>query len=264
MNSRIFSGVVDRALIAALLAFVTSTSANAQTNSGLVTDPATGLIYRPVTTTIERPVVETKIEKKEQTFYQPQTVTETKPEARTVFTPVVEYKWEPRLHGRWNPFRQPTVAYHHTPTTRWEARNEVVQRTNSRTEWVAQKRAIEVPTQVVRMERQQKVDYQVVGKVPEPRSSQSNLPTAIASRLRPLAPNASIAPLNSSSTISPATQIASTVGRLTSDPPPRTRQQGGLRPTNLYPTTGVRSQALPPVSGGTGIAGLPTALPFFR
>ena len=59
--------------------------------------------------------------------------------------PVVEYKWEPRVQGRWNPFRPPTVAYQHVPHTCWEARNEVVHRTNTRTEWVAERRTVEVP-----------------------------------------------------------------------------------------------------------------------
>ncbi|MFK8114849.1 MAG: hypothetical protein AB8B91_21790 [Rubripirellula sp.] len=267
MIARIFSRVVDCALATtAISAAMLCTNVNAQTGAGLVTDPDTGIIYRPVTRTVERPVVETKIEKREQTVYRPQTVSETRPESRTVYTPVVEYKWEPKLHGRWNPFRQPTVAYHHTPSTHWEARSEVVQRTNSRTEWVAEKRSVDVPTRVVRMQRDQKVDYQVVGHVPQ-RSAQpqSNLPAAVASRLRPLPAGAPVAPMNSRQSFASPTQVAATnLGRLTSDPPPRTRQQGGMRATDLYRAAPrVRGQALPPISSGTGIATVP-ALPFFR
>jgi hypothetical protein len=225
--------------------------------AGYETDPATGIVYRKVIRTVERPVVETTVQQRQQTVYRPQTVTEVKPETRTVYTPVVEYKWQPRLHGRWNPFQRPTVAYHHVPTTHWEPRSEVVQRTNTRTEWVAENRTIEEPRRVVRMTREQKVDYEPVGKVGTPQAG----PTAtssIASRLRPLDSGTPIQPLNS------GTQIAaSTVGRMTSDPPRRTIGQGGLRATDLYPSgPSIRGQALPPNTGGVGIA-MPT-LPFLR
>jgi hypothetical protein len=264
MLARILSRVVDRVLTIAALFTAAScvcNIANAQSGNGLVHDPATGIIYRPIVKTVERPVVETKVETREQTVYRPQTVTESKPEARTIYTPVVEHQWEPRLHGRWNPFRQPTLAYHHVPNTRWEARQEVVQRTNSRTEWIAEKRSIDVPQQVVRMEREQKVDYEVVGLAAPP-ASESNLPSAIASRLQPLPVNARIEPM-SQPRFAQQTQIAASAGRLTSDPPARTNQQGGMRATELYPGA-MHGQALPPVNGGSGIATMPSLLPFFR
>ena len=67
----------------------------------------------------------------------------------------------------------------------------------------------------------------------------------------------------------PSTQIvgprvaSSTLGRLTSDPPRRSTEQGGLRATTLNPgAPGIHGQPLPPVSSGVGIA-MPTP-PFFR
>ena len=168
MRCRIFSGVVSRYLFVAAAATASATitsPAQAQGSAGLYTDDASGIVYRKVTRTVERPVVETKVEQREQTLYRPQTVTETRPENRTVYTPVLQYQWEPRVHGRWNPFRQPTVAYHQVPRCHWEAQNQVVQRTNTRTEWVAEKRTIDVPQRIVRMEREQTVDYEPVGRV---------------------------------------------------------------------------------------------------
>ena len=264
MNHRIFSRVVYRGFaFAAAATTLICTHANAQSGAGYFTDPNTGIVYQRVTKSIDRPVVETKVEQRDQTVYRPQTVTETKPESRTVYTPVVEYNWEPRLHGRWNPFRRPTVAYHHVGRTRWEARNEVVNRSNTRTEWVAEQRTVEVPQRIVRMQREQKVDYEPVGRVASPSSAPSS---AIASRLRPLDANERVQPLGSTQITSRFTApriAASTVGRMTSDPPRRSIGQGGMRATNLAPgALGVRGRALPPATGGVGIA-MPSA-PFFR
>ena len=251
----------------------------APSRPGYFTDPQTGIVYRQVSKTIERPVVETKIEKKEQTLFRPQVITETKPETQTVYTPVVEYKWEPRLHGRWNPFQQPTVAYHHVPTTRWEARNQVVQRSTSRTQWVAEKRSVEVPQQVVRMERHHKVEFEAVGTIAQPESPTETrgINNAVAARLRPLPNQARVEPLGSTTNrfvassmatrgrLQPAPRIAaSTVGRMTSDPPRRNRGQSGLRATELTPSRGqIRGRALPPSTGGAGVANL-SSLPFMR
>ena len=141
MHVRIYSKVVRPAIQFAVVAAATSifcTSAAAQSNPGLMTDPSTGIVYQTVTRTVERPVVETRIDSRQQTVYRPQTVTENRPETRTYYTPIVEYKWQPKVHGRWNPFRRPTVAYHHVPTTHWERRDDVVNRTVTRTEWVAE------------------------------------------------------------------------------------------------------------------------------
>jgi hypothetical protein len=266
--NRIFSRAAIASFIAA--SFISS-SATAQeaTNQDFYTDPATGVVYRKVMRTIERPVAETKVETQNQTVYRPQTITETKPSMRTVYVPVVEHNWETRIHGRWNPFQQPTVAYHHVPTTRWEPRSETIQQTQVRTEWVAENRPVEVPRQIVRMEREQKVDFEPVGRVAPPTASHPN--ADIAARLRPLDANQRIepiggmgaAPMNAIASTYAAPRIAaSTIGRMTSDPPQRSLSQAGLRAQELVPSSGtVHSQALPPAAG-TGIA-MPS-LPMFR
>ncbi|WP_419194411.1 hypothetical protein [Novipirellula herctigrandis] len=210
-------------------------------------------------------MVETKTEQKEQTVFRPQTVTETKPESRTVYTPVVEYNWEPKLEGRWNPFKPPVVAYHHVPRTRWESRSEVVNRVNQRVEWVAEKRTVAVPRQLVRMEREQKIDYEPVGRVAAPPQTTE---AAIASRLRPLDSNAKIAPLATSVAQSPPVFAppriaASTVGKMQSDPPRRSPSQSGMPASDLYPNSGGYDAPLPPSSSGSGVAALPS-LPLWR
>lgn len=268
MQARIFSSVVDRAIAIALATTASVTfccDAQAQSGSRYQTDPQTGIVYEPRTTTVDRPVVETKMEKREQTIYRPQTVTETRPENRTTYSPVVEYKWEPRLHGRWNPFTRPTIQYHHVGETKWEARNEVVQRVNTRTDWVAEKRTVEVPTQTVRIEREQQTDLVAVGRV-APAQPAAPVNNAIASRLRPLNSNETVAPISQpmiAGTYAAPRVAASTVGRMTSDPPRRSIGQGGLRANTLGVAPGVRGQALPPNTSGIGIANLPS-LPILR
>ncbi|TWU41048.1 hypothetical protein [Novipirellula artificiosorum] len=241
------------------------TTALAQTPSGYVTDPETGIVYEQRTKTIDRPIVETKVEKQEQTILRPQTVTETRPESRTILRPVVEYNWEPRMEGRWNPFKPPAVAYHHVPRTRWESCNEVIQRTNSRTEWVAEKRTIEIPRKMVRWQREQKTELVAVGRVASPADDAQSM---IASRLRPLDPNTPIAPLATSvaqtpPTFAPPRIAASTVGQIASDPPRRSPSQSGLPASELSPTSGGYNQPLTPASSGAGIATLPS-LPLWR
>ncbi len=258
MNTRIFSPVVCRVMALAVatigMTLFCSTVA-AQSGAGFYTDPTTGIVYQKVTKTIETPVVETKIEQREHTVYRPQTITETKPESRTIYTPVVEYNWETRVHGWWNPFQQPTVAYHHVPKARWEPRNEVVHRTNTRTEWVAEKRTVDVPQRIVRMQRQQKVDYEPVGRVaPQQQANPPGASSAIASRLRPLDSSNQVQPFN-------APRIASSTVGGSSNAYGRSADQGGMRPIELYPTSPtVHGQPLPPTMG---VAGKP-ALPFFR
>ena len=259
MQVRIFSSVVCRTMmfIATSATFsLCGGFASAQSGAGYYTNPETGIVYQQVKRTVERPVTETRVESRQQTVYRPQTVTETKPRVRTVYTPVIEYKWEPRVHGRWNPFRSPTVAYHHVPRTHWEQRNDVVQQTTTRTEWVAETRNIDVPQRIVRMEREEKIDYEPVGHVAPQQASPPGASEALASRLRPLAPNERIATSFSAPRIA-----SSTVGRMTSDPPRRTAGQGGMRTTTLTPSNQVvHGQPLPPSS--TGVANLP--LPMFR
>ncbi len=271
MNVRILSRVVCRVLGIALMVTATTnccSRAAAQTGAGFYTDPATGIVYQRVTRTIERPVSETKITSRQQTVYRPQTVTETKPHARTVYTPVVEYNWEPRVQGRWNPFRLPTVAYHHVARTHWERRHDIVHRTSTRTDWVAEKRTVEVPSRIVRIQREQQVDYEPVGRVAPQQATPPGAGNSLASRLRPLPAGASITPLNqpfrSTTQLASSRYSAPRIASSTVSPsytPGRSSQQSGMQSNDLYPTIPV--QGLPPVRTGIGIATLP-APPIFR
>lgn len=234
MLARIFSPVVycrTSQTLAATLAMFLGQGAFASlgfAQNGYYTDDA-GTVYQKVTQTIDRPVVETQIEKRNQTVYRPQTVTETTPRTRTIYTPILEYNWEPRVHGRWNPFQRATVVYHHVPRTRWEAKNEVVQRTSTRTEWIAEHRTIDIPKQVVRMQREEKVDYRIVGRV-APNSTTSTT-ASIASRLRPIDPGTRFTPTSS------APRIAAQ--------PQRSTSQGGIPATTLSPQMGVQGAPAP-------------------
>ena len=295
MNFRVSSWFVRSIMILiAATAFVDGRSAMGEEQPGYYTDPATGTVYRKFVRTVDRPVVETKVQKKEQTVFRPETVTESVPERATVFMPVTEHAWQPVLHGRWNPFRQPSVTYHHVPVTSWKQQQSTTTRTQTRTNWVAEKRMVDVPQRIVSMKREEKVDYEAVGRIAPPaQATPPSISTQIASRLRPLNANESIQPTGQSRIASsgwaprgtavanngtlysgygtsfgntaygagsnfPSTgsRVASSLGQLTSDPPRRNFNQGGLRATELYPRSQY-GQALPPVSSGTGIANLP-------
>lgn len=263
MNTRIFSSVVNFAVILAIMATtisVFSSKAFGQSSSGYLTDPATGIVYRKVTKTIETPVVETQVNTSEQTVYRPQTVTETRPQSRTIYCPVVEYKLEPRVYGRWNPFKAPSVGYQHVPHTSWEARNEVVHRTNTRTEWVAERRTVEVPTQIVRMQREQKVDFEPVGRVSQQQLGPSSANDALATRLQPLDNSAAIEPFGQSSAYSPPRLASSTVSSSYVSPD-RNDAQGGMRPIDLAPVTSGGVNGMP--SSATGVANA-RPLPIYR
>ena len=261
MTTRILSLALSLAAIVA-----GSMTATAETRAGLQHDPSTGIVYRPVIRTVERPVVETKIETQEQTVFRPETIRETRPESQMVYTPVTEYQWQPQLQGRWNPFRPPTIAYKQVPETRWEARNHVYNRTQTRTQWVPEKRTVEIPHRIVRMEREQKVEYEAIGRVEPQQSSPNAASEAIASRFQPLDPNTRIQPLSGTTNLPAGNfgttvyqnvpQVASTLGRMTSDPPRRSTNQSGIRTTELYPSVpSGYGQALPPAS--SGMAALP-------
>jgi hypothetical protein len=270
MITRISSWVVIRVVMLAIMAItisVFSSSAFGQGSSGYLTDPDTGIVYRKVTKTIETPVVETQLNSSEQTVYRPQTVTETRPHARTIYTPVVGYKLEPRVYGRWNPFRQPSVGYEHVPHTNWEARNEVVHRTNTRTQWVAERRTVETPTKVVRMQREQKVEFEPVGHVNQQQLGPSNPTDALASRLRPLDNPAMIQPFGQSSIyVAPRLASSTISGSYNASSPytgsARTSTQEGLRPTDLAPTLPTGTVIGMPIDT-TGIANSRT-LPVYR
>ena len=257
MNHRIFSWVVYRITTPAVIATVfTILVTDAHAQSGYFTDPETGIVYQKVTRTIEKPVIETKVEHRHETVYRPQTVTETRPHSRTIFTPIVEYKWKPEMHGRWNPFRPPSVKYKQVPQTTWEAREEVVQRTNTRTEWIVEKRTIEVPQQLVRMTREQSVDYQPVGRL-SPSSQSPGISNNIASRLQPLENGATFRSFDSTTlaqtTFGPPRIAASTVGTLNGDST-RDPAQSGMTPHTLAPVP----SSLPTTGGIATTRPLPT------
>lgn len=224
--------------------------APASSASGYYTDPATGIVYRQVRSTIERPVVETHVQPQTSTVYRPERVVEVRPETRTVYSPVVSYAWEPRMKNRWNPFVQPTIQYEHTPRTHWEARSETIQRTETRTNWVAEHRSVDVPQQIVKIQREEKVDYEAVGRVaPQLATPPGSAEAAIAARLRPLDSSTAVAPISSLATLPPA-----------GDATRRSNDQLGIRATELYPAnSGGYSSALPPV----GVARTPY-VPLYR
>lgn len=120
-----------------------------------------GVTYREVRRVVQRPVVETRLEQRQQTVYQPQYTTETVPTTRTVYTPVTEYRWEPRWHNTWNPFSSPYVAYHLTPSTRWDARSEQSQQTVTRYNVVPQTQTVQVPVTTQRV-----VNEEIVSRMP--------------------------------------------------------------------------------------------------
>jgi hypothetical protein len=218
------------------------------------TDPATGIMYRKVHRTIERPVVQTEVKSHESTIYRPETVVEVTPETRTVYTPVVSYSWEPRVRGRWNPFVQPTLQYEHVPRTHWEARSETVERRQTRTNWVTERRRVDVPQQVVKIQREEKVDYEAVGRVaPQqamPPNSAQSAEAALAARLRPIDPSTPISPFSA-----PGSTNYSMVASQTLPPysgSSRSTEQTGMRATDLSTGGyGGYSTPLPPVGIAT-------------
>lgn len=222
----------------------------AEDTPGYYTNPDTGIVYRQVIRTIERPVVETKMTQQQQTVYQPKTVVETRPTTRRTYTPVTEFRWMPHVEGRWNPFRQPTVAYHHVPQTRWQARDEVVSETTTQVQWEAVTQTVQVPQRLTRMTHERKVDFEVVGRVTPPAtpssSLASNISPEIAAKLRPLASNTQYQAINSG--------IATTSGSLAANNN-RSTLQTGLRATELMPQSAPLNQPVG-MNNTSGIAGL--------
>jgi len=257
MTGRILSKVVYR-LIALVTAgtSITLTTAEATAQTGFFTDPQTGIVYRKINRTIEKPVVETKIRQHSEVVYRPHTITETKPENRTVITPVVEYKWQPKLTGRWNPFRPPSVRYERVPLTTWEARTEVIQKTKTTTQWVAENRTLEIPIKTVHTSREHSVSYEPVGRL-----NPTNLPANVAARLQPLNRNTPFQSLEPSSVaitnFAPPRIAASTVSTVNPGIHTRNSTQGGMAAQNLTPD----SINLP--SNTSGIANQ-RPLPMFR
>jgi len=237
---------------------VTSGSAACHAQSGsanLHTDPETGIVYRKVVRSVPRQVVDQRIERQEQTVYRPETVKETKPEWRTTYQPVTEMKWRPYVEGRWNPFRAPVVAYRPIPETRWQARSEMVNRTTTKTRWIAEKRTVEVPHSIVRTETEQRVDYEPIARVmPQPKVGRS-VNSAVASRLRPLDSGTPIEPLGE--TPGTTAVVSNTVGRSTSEPPLRSSNQAGMKTNVLLPNS-IPGAPLVPGTAGTGVATVPS------
>ncbi len=220
----------------------------AEDTPGYYTNPDTGIVYRKVIRSIERPVVETKMTQQQQTVYQPKTVVETRPKTRRTYVPVTEFRWLPQVEGRWNPFRQPTVTYHHVPETHWQARDEVVSETTTQVHWEAVTKTVEIPQRLTRMTREQKVAYEPVGRVAPQASTSlaSNVSPEVAAKLRPLASNVRYQPLNSG--IGPANSSLAAQRS-------RSNLQTGLRATELIP----QSPPLTRPAGNldtSGIAGL--------
>jgi hypothetical protein len=241
-STRLHRSLLRIALISGLS--VHATPSFSQAPSGYTTDPATGIVYRAETRTVERPVVDVQVQKQEHTVYRPQTVSETKTEPRTVYLPVVEHHWEARVHGRWNPFVQPTVAYHHVPRTRWEAKTEAIPTVQTRTQWIAEKQTIDVPTRVVRIDREQRTEYIPVGRVATPPVNGAS--EQIVARLRPLDSQTPVQPFGT-----PAASIAANypIGA----PASRSLDQSAMRATELSPTA-VYGPTLPVPGTGVGIA----------
>ncbi|MCM2371625.1 hypothetical protein [Aporhodopirellula aestuarii] len=239
-------------LIAVSVVMVSSPSLLlAEDTPGYYTDPSTGIVYRKVVRTIERPVVETKMTQRQETVFKPKTVVETRPTTRRIYTPVTEFRWVPKVEGRWNPFRQPTVAYHHVPETRWQPLDHVVAETKTQVQWEAVTQTVDVPQRLTRIAREEQVDFEPVGRVAPPatQSLASNVAPEIAARLRPLSSDAPVAPLG---TAGNAPITSSFVTRET----PRTSLQSGLRATELSP--GSSGTYIQPLGSGdtSGVAGL--------
>jgi len=221
-----------------------------QDASGFFTNPDTGIVYRKVARTIDRPVVETKMQTQESTVYRPEVVVTNRPETRTVYTPVVTYSWEPRMTNAWNPFSKPTVVYEHKPRTHWEARTETVQRPESVTNWIAETRKVDVPQQIVRIQREEKIDYEPIGRSGStgaaPPNSASN--AEIAARLRPLDPGTKIEPLYAAPAVSSSYAATSM----------RNDYRNGMRANDLTrQAQPAYSMPLPPGNLGIGVAGNP-------
>lgn len=224
------------------------------------TDPSTGIVYQKVHRTVERPVVTTEMTTQESTVYRPDTVVDVTPETRTLYTPVVSYNWEPRWRGRWNPFVHPTLHYEPVARTHWEARSETVQRRQTRTQWVAEQRRVEVPRQVMRIEREEKVDYLAVGRVAPPGnqpSASDAANAALAARLRPIDAGTAITPFGATGGGSAVSSgyglqsVASTTLPLA--PAGRSSDQTGIRATQLQPQgNAAHVTPLPPVGVARG------------
>lgn len=228
-----------------------SAAASVEPAAGFSVDPATGIVYRQVRRAVERQVLETEVETREATVYHPEVVVEVRPETRTVREPVVNYIWEPRVVNRWNPFAMPTVRYEHVPKTHWESREETVQHRETKTTWVPENRQVEVPKSVLKIRREELLEYEAVGRIPpEPGHDAATLSQAVATRLKPIA-----SPLGDPRFL-PAPALAQP-GISGDQVAERSREQVGMRATELQPS---RYNPLLPPSGFSGLVRQPDSM----
>ena len=237
MNTRILSWVVNRVVLLAIMAItisVFSSKASGQSSSGYLTDPETGIVYRKVTKTIETP------SSKHMSIQRANRLS-TSNRHRNSTTRSNHLLSRGRVQVGTTGVRPlesippPSVGYQHVPHATWEARNEIVHRTNTRTEWVAERRTVEMPTQIVRMQREQKVEFEPVGQSVSLNWDLRVATDALASRLRPWTISATIQPFGQSSIYNrAATGLQHRIEFLQGST--RSPMQEGMRPNDLAPT----------------------------
>lgn len=106
---------------------------------------------------IRRPVSETRYEERQKTVLTEQVFTELRDAHRSYYLPVTEYRWEPRWHAIWNPFRDPTLAYHWVPKTRWELYTETVHLPVTTRKMVPVQRTVQLPVTTLRIVEEERI-----------------------------------------------------------------------------------------------------------
>jgi len=134
-----------------------------------------GVTYRETRHTIQRPVWATRYEQREQTVYKPQVTTEYRDSYQTYQVPVTQYRWTSRWHGRWNPFVQPYTTQALVPVTHFEYRTEVVKVPVARTQWIPEKRMVQVPVTTQRIVSDEVVRRVAVSVAPRPRGAANGI-----------------------------------------------------------------------------------------
>ncbi|MEX2168094.1 MAG: hypothetical protein WD851_02190 [Pirellulales bacterium] len=109
------------------------------------TEVVDGVTYQVTRRVVERSMPTTEYQTREEKYYRPQVSTQYQTHQQTYLTPVTQYQLVPRMAGRWNPFVQPYWTYEYAPVTRWEARPTTVQVPLAKTDWVEEKRTLQVP-----------------------------------------------------------------------------------------------------------------------
>jgi hypothetical protein len=155
MHCRIFSAAALAAIFAGPLV------ARAQ-DVRYYQDPNSGHTYRQTTSTVQRQMPVTQLQASSRTVLRGQWRTDTQDVVRTYSVPVTEYRTESYWQGRYNPFKQPTLAQRTVPTTRWEARTEVVKVPVTRYETVPTTETVHVPVTTWHTVQDQVVRHEVV------------------------------------------------------------------------------------------------------